>query len=421
MKKMFALVDANCFYVSCERIFNPKLKNKPVIVLSNNDGCAVARSQEAKQMWVGMWEPYFKIKKKFWNDVIAQSSNYMLYGEISKRFHALASEYTQSQEIYSIDESFLDFTCTPSPDITAREIYHRCERDIWLPVCVWVWSTKTRAKLANHLAKKEKWFSGVCNLENIPHKQLQEIFARYDVWDLWWVWYGNALKLNELWIYSLLDLYMADPIGVRKHTSVIMEKTIRELQWESCLEIEEIGNKKKQIMTSRSFGKMLDSISELSEAVTYFATKWWEKLRQQKSRAGSLSVSIKSNRHREDLNQYNKSYTVVFPVPTDDSMTLIKWALFALSQIYKSGISYKKAGVRLWCLESGSFEKMNLFWDEVSSRKKNLMSTLDSLNKRFWRGTTLFASEWFSKTWAMNCDNRSPLYLHDWNDIPRCF
>ena len=418
---MFALVDANSFYASCERIFNPYLKWKPVVVLSNNDWCVVARSKEAKQIWVAMCTPYFKVKKEFWDKVIAQSSNYMLYGEISRRFHKLLSDYTLHQEVYSIDESFLDFTDVDDALSTSREIHFRCQRDLWLPVCVWVWNTKTRAKLANHLAKKEKYFDWVCNLEDIPVDKCKEIFSKYDVWDLWWVWYGNAVILNQLGIYSLLDLYNADPIEIRKNSSVVLEKTVRELRWESCLEIEEVRPSKKQVMTSRSFWEMTKDIHVLSEAVTHFATRGWEKLRSQGLRAGTVSVFIKSNKYRDDLHQYWNSYLVTLPVPTDDTMVIIKAALFALKKIYIPDIYYKKAGVRLWSIESGSFEKLNLFWDGVSWKSKKLMKTLDDINKNFWKGTTLFASEGFSKSWAMKSDNRSPLYLHDWKDVPVCY
>jgi len=420
MKKLFALVDGNCFYASCERIFNPKYKGRPLVVLSNNDGCAVTRTDEAKQLWVKMWDPYFKIRNEFWDRVICKSSNYMLYWEISRRFHYLVGLYASWQEIYSIDESFLDFSMVPDVSHTSAQIYARCKRDLWLPVCVWVWSTKTRAKFANFLAKKNSHFRGRCNLEEMEKEEVEKFMRVYDVWEVWWVWRRNKDRLNALGIYSIYDLQQAQPQTMRSIFSVVMEKTVRELNGESCLELEEIGDKKKQIMTSRSFGKHVDTIAWLQSAITYFCMRGWEKLRKQESRAWSITVFVQSNRFRQDHKQYNNSYTLWFPVPTEDSGLLIKAAIQGLKHIFLPWIQYKKAWILLSNLESWIFEQVTLFWESTDPGRKKLMETLDRLNGKYGKDTMWFASRGNNEDWVMKCDNKSPDYLHNWKNVPVC-
>lgn len=420
MKKLFALVDANSFYASCERIFDPKLIWKPVVVLSNNDGCAVARTQEAKDLWVKMWTPYFKIKEEFWDAVIAKSSHYQLYWEISNRFHTIVWWYASGQEIYSIDESFLDFTFVPDVKHTMAQIYARCKRDLSLPVCVWVWSTKTRAKLANHIAKKNPEFFGRCDLESLPHETVKKYMRLYDVWDVWWIWRKNKDRLEAMWIYSIYDLQQSNPFTMKSLFSVVMAKTVRELNWESCLELEEISEDKQQIMCSRSFWEMISELDELIESITLHATRAWEKLRQQDSRAGSISVFVQSNRHRKDLIQYWRQYTYTFSVPTNDTKDLIQWAIEWLRMIYLPWIMYKKSGILLSNLESWDFEQVTLFWEQSNPKRKKLMETLDRLNSKHWKQSVFFASQWIKNSWDMRCNNKSPSYLHKITDVPTC-
>lgn len=420
MKKLFALVDANCFYASCERIFDPSLKWKPLVVLSNNDGCAVTRSDEAKSLWVKMGEPYFELKKRYGDKLICKSSNYTLYWEISRRFHNILSWYACWQEIYSIDESFLDFTYIKDVSHISSQIYARCKRDLWLPVCVWVGSTKTRAKLANHIAKKNKKFNGRCNFESLTSSEQIFYMRLYDVGDVWWVWRRNKDRLNSMGIYSIYDLYLADAVVLKSIFSVVMAKIILELNWESCLELEEVQEDKKQIMTSRSFWEMVEEIKDLEEAITYFCSRWWEKLRKQGSKASTISVFIQSNRFRTDLVQYWQSYVVNFPQPTDDTALLIKWAVFWLSNIFRKWIRYKKAWILLSWLDSSNFEQMNLFWEQVDPWRKILMETLDRLNSKYWTWTMKFASQWTRNNWWMKCENKSPKYLHSWEWVPIC-
>lgn len=420
MKKLFALVDWNCFYASCERIFDPTLKWKALVVLSNNDGCAVTRTDEAKALWVKMWAPYYQLVQEYGDKLICKSSNYTLYWEISHRFHTLLWWYASWQEIYSIDESFLDFTYVKDVEHTSKQIYARCRRDLSLPVCVWVWSTKTRAKLANHLAKKNPEFNGRCNLETLPIERQIQFMRMYDIWDVWWIGRRNKDRLNAMWIYSIYDLQQADHRVLKSLFSVVMAKTVLELNWESCIDLEEIQDEKKQIMTSRSFGDMVEEIDDLKEALTYFCTRWWEKLRKQGSRASTLSVFIKSNKYREDLSQYWQSFSVTFPVPTDNTFELINGAFIWLEKIFRKWIKYKKAWILLWWLESWEFQQVTLFWEQSDPSKKKLMETLDRLNSKHWSGTMMFASQWFNNKWWMRCDNKSPMYLHRWNSVPEC-
>lgn len=367
-----------------------------------------------------MWAPYFELRKEFWNRLICKSSNYTLYGEMSRRFHTLLSKYASWQEIYSIDESFLDFSYVRDVIYTSAQIYARCKRDLGLPVCVWVGSTKTRAKLANHIAKKNTQFKGRCNLEALTQEEQIYFLRLYKVEDVWWVGRKNSDRLNAMGIYSIYDLQQANPITLKSLFSVVMAKIVLELNGESCLELEEVEENKKQIMTSRSFGAMIDTKEELQEAITYFCSRWGQKLRRQWSRASSLAVFIRSNRFRNDLNQYSKSCCINFPIPTDNTMKLIEWAMKCLDSIYKAWIQYKKAWILLSWLDSSEFEQINLFWESADPASKKLMETLDRLNSKHWRGTLKFASEGFENKWQMRCENKSPDYLHRWESVPTC-
>lgn len=414
---MIALIDANNFYVSCERVFNPSLEWRPVVVLSNNDGCAVSRSQEAKDLWVKMWLPYFEIKRLY-PSVIGLSSNYTLYGEMSGRFHRLIGRYGCGQEVYSIDESFLDFTYVPDIAHTSAQIYARCKRDLGLPVCVGVWSTKTRAKFANHIAKKNPEYRGRCNLEALGG-EVERFMRMYDVEEVWGIGRRNKDRLNAIGIYSVYDLMMSDPIDMREIFSVVMAKTIRELRGESCLELEEVAEDKQQIMTSRSFWDMVTELSDLESAVTTFVSKWAMKLRKQGSRAGSLVVFVRSNRFREDLDQYSGVRTITFPFPTDDTRDLVKWALAGLRQVFKKGVQYKKAGVLLTNLEHWEGVQMDMFGEYQNPKRKRLMETMDRFNANN-KHLLYYWSEWTSKAWAMRSERRSPYYLHRLSDVPVC-
>lgn len=418
MPLLFALVDANNFYVSCERVFDPFLERKPLVVLSNNDGCAISRSEEAKKIGVKMWMPYFKIVTEFGEKIIAKSSNYALYGEMSRRFHLLLSFYASHQEIYSIDESFLDFSAHPRPEHAASQIYARCLRDLWLPVCVGTWSTKTRAKFANMLAKKESEYCGRCHLENIQKSKLEHIFRHYSVWEVWWIGKNHREHLEKLQIRTIYDLYRADPLYIRNEFSIVMEKTVRELQWESCLELEEVENDRKMIMTSRSFGHMITKKADLSEALISFVTLWAEKLRMQGSQASSITISIQSNKYRQDLPQYTVSTTLIFLDPTDDTGVFIQWVQEWLEKIYHEGIYYKKAGVLIHQIEPKNGQ-LSLRMEVQNDKRKSLMKTLDRMNQLYGRSKIFFAWQGIAQNWKLLSEKRSPSYLHKWEDVPK--
>lgn len=416
-KQLYALVDANNFYVSCERLFNPNLENKPVIVLSNNDGCAVSRSQEAKDLWVKMGAPYFMIQKIFGKQVIALSSNYTLYGEMSSRFHRLVWKFWSRQEVYSIDESFIDVMEVRNIKWQMAQIYLHCKRDLGLPVCVGVWASKTLAKFANHIAKKNPEFKGRCNFEDFSQAEKNFWMKKYGVEDIWGIGKQMTDKLKALGIMTVYDFAHYDPMEMRMRFSIVYSKMVMELNGESCLEIEEIQEKKKQIVTSRSFWDMVTEIEDLSSAISYFAQKWAEKLRKQWSKANSAIVFIRSNKFREDLDQFWVSKTITFPFPTNDTTIIIPHCIKALKDIFKSGIYYKKAGVIFSDFENGNNGQMDLFGESNNPQKEKLMNVVDRINEKN-KNLIFFGTSGLNKNWGMRNEMKSPNYLHDIKQVP---
>ena len=338
--RIIALVDCNNFYVSCERVFNPKLVDRPVVVLSNNDGCAVARSNEVKAMGVKMGTPWFKMKDLARQEgIVACSSNYALYADMSNRVMSILAHYSPCQEVYSIDECFLDLTSSPNSDLCqyGQDIREQVRQWTGLPVCVGISSTKTLAKLANHIAKKNPQFSGVCDLNAMTTEERDNWFSRMGVGEVWGVGSRLSLKLGELGISSVLDLKRADPAMLRSRFSVMMEKTNRELNGMVCIEMEEISPSKKQIMSSRSFGVPVSDLQSLEESVALYAARAAEKLRRQKSYSGSVQVSIQTSPFNPTVPYYGNSIRVSLPTSTDDTMQIAKAALWGLKRIYRAG------------------------------------------------------------------------------------
>jgi len=307
--RSIALIDVNNFYVSCERVFNPKLEGRPVVVLSNNDGCAVARSNEVKALGVKMGQPWFQLKdlaKK--HGIIAYSSNYALYADMSNRVMSILSMFSPEQEIYSIDECFLDLTGFKRHSHTGygQKIRKRIKQWTGLPVCVGIGSTKTLAKLANHIAKKNLEFNGVCDLNSLSPQQQEDWFSKIEVGEIWGVGRRLAPKLHEIGIKTVWDLQTASPSQLRARFSVVMEKIIREINGTSCIELEEINPPKKQIVSSRSFGIPVSDLASLEESVSLYISRATEKLRRQQSYAGSVHVSIRTSPFNEKEPYYVK-------------------------------------------------------------------------------------------------------------------
>ncbi len=418
-----ALVDVNNCYVSCERVFNPSLEGKPVVVLSNNDGCVVARSAEVKALGVPMAEPWFKIKdlaKK--HGIIAYSSNYALYADMSNRFMSILSTFTPNLEIYSIDECFLDLSGFQR-DLTeyAQEIRRKVKQWVGLPVCVGIASTKTLAKLANHVAKKRGEWNGVCELATLPPSLQDRLFAEIEVGEVWGV--GRRLKesLNALGIRTVLDLKSADPIMIRKRFSVVLERTVSELNGIPCIELEEAAANKQQIMSSRSFGQLVYSIGELQESVTLYVARAAEKLRHQGSVAGGIQVYIRTNPFKPEDPQYSQGLTVPMMEPTDDTMRLTRAALAGLKRIYRTGYAYAKAGVMLVELTKRGQQPVDLFTNhEAVERRSSLMRTMDEINVRYGKNTLGPGISGIveRRAWSMKRGSKSPAYTTDWNELP---
>ncbi len=413
--KSIAIIDVNNFYVSCERVFNPKLENKPVVVLSNNDGCAISRSNEAKTLGIKMGTPWFKLKEfAKQENVTALSSNYTLYLDMSHRVMTLLSKFSPEQEIYSIDESFLDLTTFKSKDLIkySQQIKTKIKQWTGLPVSIGIGSTKTLSKLANHIAKKNSSFKGVCNLNVMDQDTLETWMSHIPVSEVWGVGRSLALKLNQLGIISVLDLKLADPDYIRQQFSIVLEKTVRELNGVMCMELKNIEEPNKEIMVSRSFGRRVKDKQELIEAITSYTSRAAERMRKQESVATSLYVYIRTSPH-DDKKQYANGVNIPLFQPTDDSMVLTNAALLGLDYIYRDGFDYQKAGVTLCNLTSKHKMQGNLFNDTIAHSRMKMM---DIINQR-WKGKLKLGSEGVTKEWEMKAQFKSRNYTTDWDQL----
>jgi len=420
--RSIALIDCNNFYVSCERVFNPALKRKPVIVLSNNDGCVIARSQEVKDLGIKMGVPWFKVQNLArYHKVIVFSSNYTLYADMSNRVMKVVSEFAPNQEIYSIDECFLDLTGFEHFGLTdyGQRIRSTINRLVGLPVCVGVGASKTLAKLANHIAKKCSVFDGVCNLNEITQGALDSLFSKIKVGEVWGVGRCIEKKLAKLGVNTVFDLKQSSPQALRKQFSVLMERTIRELNGESCIPLEKIASLKKQLVCSRGFGIPVSSLSELSEAVITYTTRVAEKLRRQRSVTAMVCVFIQTDPFKKKDRQYNPRRLIHLTNPTDDTRILINAVLTGLKSIYKPGFSYKKAGVLLDDLLPFSQHQKSLFDDkEAQVHSEFLMQAIDGINNTMGSGTIKFLGEGLEKQWRAKAEKKTRCYTTRIDEIP---
>ena len=419
--RSIALIDVNNFYVSCERVFNPQLNGKPVVVLSNNDGCAVARSNEVKALGVGMGAPWFKFKDLAkQHKITALSSNYALYADMSNRVMSILSNFSPDQEVYSIDESFLDLTGFESRDLVqyGQQMRHRILKWTGLPVCVGMGSTKTLAKLANHCAKKRPVFNGVCSFNEMSSCELDRLLSEIEVGEIWGVGRKLAPRLEAMDFNSVLDLKRANPEVLRQNFSVVMEKTIRELNGQLCLELEDVAPPKQQIMSSRSFGVPVRDFQSLSESMTLYMSRAAEKLRAQGSYTGSVYVFIRTSPFKTDEPFYSNGMTIPLPSPTDDSRQLVNVALWGLKRIYKPSLDYVKAGVMLGEIVPANGIQTDLFSQQTAHPKSSaLMQTLDQVNRKMGRESLKLASEGFTRPWKMKQGNKSPNYTTRWGEV----
>lgn len=426
--KTFALIDGNNFYCSCERVFQPGLQGKPLIVLSNNDGCAIARSEEAKALGVKMGHPWFQIKHLEKSaGLIALSANFALYGDMSSRMMSLATELGDSQEIYSIDESFIGVQGISAVTQRAKETRAKILQWIGIPTCIGIGETKTLAKLANHIAKDAERKPGsypprlaqVCNLIELTERQRMYLFEHTDIGEVWGIGRRISQQLKEAGIKTVKDFVELDPGTVRKRFSVVLERTWRELNGQSCIELEEVPAPKKEIAHTRTFGQPVRDLQSLVEAITEFTSRAAEKLRKQQSLASSILVFIHTSKHRPGP-QYARSITVPLVRPASDTNSLLSAALRGLRTIYAPGYDLIKAGVILMDLSSSSIQQAELnFNTSMSDKTDQLMQTIDKLNDRYGRGTIIYGSAGIGKKgWAMNQQRKTPSYTAKIKDIP---
>ena len=414
-----ALVDCNNFYVSCERVFNPKLEGVPVVVLSNNDGCAVARSNEVKALGVKMGTPWFQMKdlaKE--HGIVALSSNYALYADMSNRVMSILAEYSPDQEIYSIDECFLGLDGFSQLDLVeyGHGIRQRVKQWTGIPVCVGIAATKTLAKLANHCAKKGLAGSeGVCDFGRMSAAERSSLFSGIEVGEVWGIGRQLTKQLAGRGITTVEALRSADAKTLRREFSVVVERTVTELNGIACMELEQAVPNKQQIQSSRSFGSYVYDLPTLNEAVaTYIATAA-EKLRAQESLAGMVQVYVRTNPHK-DAPQYQRGLTIPLPEATDDTLRLTRAALWGLKRIFRPGFAYQKAGVALLDLSDASHRQMSLFSTAKDNRK--LMQVMDRVNAIWGRGTLRSAAEGIEKNWKMKRGKMSPCYTTNWAQVP---
>lgn len=424
---VFALVDCNNFYASCEKLFNPKLKHRPVVVLSNNDGCVVARSAEVKALGIPMGVPWFKLRDEAMrHGIVAFSSNYELYADLSNRVVEVLSEFSPNIEVYSIDESFLELSGFERRGYSAygSEIRQRVADWLGLAVCVGIGQTKTLSKLANHAAKKSlAGKDGVCDFLSMQPGDLTHLLERIPVGEVWGIGRKFTARLEEMGITTAKQLREADAETVRTRFSVVVERTVRELRGISCLALEEVAPDKQQIMCSRSFGTLVYQRADLEEAVASYVGRAAQKLRGQDALAGALQVYIRTNIFKPEVPQYQKGLTVPLPEATSDTRVLTAWALRILRRIYRPGYGYHKAGVTLMEIGPKTNQQFSLFVPSgvASARNEKLMEALDGINERYGRGTLRLAAEGVEKTWQMRRGNLSPGYTTDWNGIAKVF
>lgn len=412
--RLFALIDCNNFYASCERVFNPKLQNRPVVVLSNNDGCIIARSNEAKALGIPMGAPLFKYRPLIeQHDVAVCSSNYSLYGDMSQRVMQTLEQFSPDFQIYSIDEAFMLLEPKNCEEV-AKEARKRVLQWTGIPVSIGIAPTKTLAKVANHSAKKNPLHKGVYKMET-PQK-IAAALKELPVTEVWGIGSRSGKKLARSGIYTAQQLAAADDHWIQKQLSITGLRTALELRGHSCLPLEEAPPPKKSICCSRSFGRPISALEELHEAISTFTAKAAEKTRRQHSRASFLTIFTVLHPFEQQ-----KTYTtrIILPEPSNHTPTLISYAKSAIQYLFQPKNSYRKVGIILEGLVPEDNYQLDLFathW-QVSERQEQLMTTIDSINTRYGRGSLTFASEGVNPTWQMQRNHCSNHFTTSWEEL----
>jgi DNA polymerase V len=416
MKEIFALVDCNNFYVSCERVFNPRLQGRPVIVLSNNDGCVVARSNEAKALGIGMGVPAFEIAdllKK--HDVIALSSNYTLYADMSSRVMEVLSSLTPDMEVYSIDEAFLNLAgFNRSLMDYGRQMQRAVKKWTGIPVSIGIAGTKTLAKIANHIAKRSTQADGVLDLTE--EANLEEVLAEVPVEKVWGVGIKTTIKLKRAGITTALDLSKADIGWIRNCFGVVGVRTVYELQGICCYQLEQNPPAKKSIIVSRMFGEPIQDIEQLKEAIATYAARAGERLREQKLAAGAMGVFVTTSRFIN--NKYFNSHTIEFAISTNDTTELIRAALSSIDKLYRKNYQFKKCGIILIGLVPESQIQRGLFDNTERERSRRLMRAIDAINTKV-SSPVRWAVEGINQPWQVKFKRRSSRFTTRWDEIAK--
>ncbi len=420
MSPTYALVDCNNFYVSCERVFNPKLEGKPVIVMSNNDGCVVSRSPEAKALGIAMGVPVFEIKDVIkTHGVQMYSSNYALYGDMSRRVMETLRQCAPEMEVYSIDEAFLNLADLGERNLTdyAKHVRATVKRCTGIPVSVGIAGTKTLAKLANRAAKKFST-NGVLDLTVLPDSERDSLLSRIAVEDVWGIGPGISRVLKARGILTALDLRGADVRWLKARFGIVVVRTVLELRGTPCISLDLHPPHKKNICVSRGFSRPIETLAEMQEAVASYCSRAAEKARRSGLAASYLTVFVHTNHFRKDEPQYSNAVNIVLPVQTADTSELIRYALQGLDTIFREGYRYSKAGVLLNELVPANRAQANLFDERNRERDGKLSAAMDSLNANMGAGTIHYAATGFRQTWKTKFLCRSPRFTTRWSELP---
>ena len=414
--KKLALVDCNSFYVSCERLFNPRIRKKPVVVLSNNDGCIISRSNEAKALGIKMGEPYFKAKDIIVkNKVEVFSSNYSLYGDLSRRVMRTLKRFNSEIEVYSIDEAFIDLSNFPDNEVekVGKEIRETILQWTGIPTSIGIAKTKTLSKVANHIAKKKQ--SGVVSLIEIEN--LDPILEKVEINDVWGVGRQLTKFYQKNGVFNAKQLKNKSNTWIKKCSNVLSSRTAMELRGIPCINLETTQTKRKSCVVSRSFGKRIEKFQELKEAVANYCLNASEKIRSESLVAKAITVFVRTSPFQRDYGYYSNSKTVDFPIATNNSIESVKTAVAILESIFKNGYRYQKAGVMLTGLRNDDGGK-NLFSSEKDEKIKSLMRSIDNTNYRYGRSTLSLASAGVHKKWNMRRQYSSKIDTADFYYLP---
>ncbi len=412
---MIALVDCNNFYASCERVFNPALINKPIVILSNNDGCIISRSAEAKALGIKMGIPLFEVRdllKK--HKVHVFSSNYALYADMSKRVMSLLKEFGQKQEIYSIDESFLDISNQTNLTQHGLNIKNSINQWLSLPVCVGIAHTKVLSKFANFLAKKYKGFNGVVNLRELGETRTDNAMQLIAVDEIWGIGRKIGAKLKSMGIKTVFDLKVANPKHLRSIFNINIEKIICELNGLPCIDFEELPKKNQQVVSSVSFAKGVTDFYALLSSLIHHVEKACKKIRKQNLYARQLTIFINTNRFKDTMYWYSK--TIILPQALDSFRLMIEYLESALKEIYIPTAIYKKSGIILSDLITNEYEQQDLF-DKINIKRDPIINTLEDIKRKYGKKAIVIAAKELNNNWAMKRDNLSNKFTTDIDEL----